>query len=66
MEDAYVAIGSLASGTEQSEWADSGLFGVFDGHGGEQVSKFCAENLPKAVVRGTAAQAPAALNESFF
>lgn len=71
MEDAYVAMGSLAAGTglqgeAQHEWADYGLFGVFDGHGGAQVSKFCAEHLPKVVTNGRAAQAPAALNESFF
>lgn len=64
MEDAYVATGSL--GQQQSDWANTGLFAVFDGHGGDQVSKFCAKQLPRALVQGRAAEAAAALNASFF
>jgi protein phosphatase 1G len=65
MEDAHVAIGSLSK-DGQGDWVNTGLFGVFDGHGGEEVANFCARELPQAIVRGDAADAPAALSESFF
>jgi len=64
MEDAHVAMGSLSEGKDS--WADTGLFAVFDGHGGEEAAKFCAKRLPKAIRRGGAASnAPAALHSSF-
>lgn len=64
MEDAHIAMGSLSDG--QGSWADTGLFGVFDGHGGEQVAKFCAKNLRDAITSGHACQAPSALRKSFM
>mmetsp|Transcript_27925 Transcript_27925/g.61107 ORF Transcript_27925/g.61107 Transcript_27925/m.61107 type:complete len:362 (-) Transcript_27925:1228-2313(-) len=42
MEDAHVAACDLPQG-----WS---LFAVFDGHGGTEVSKFCARYLPKEIV----------------
>lgn len=63
MEDASAAIGSLSGG--QGAWADTGFFGVFDGHGSAQVAQFCADNLPKHVTRGQPSQAPQALKEAF-
>jgi len=68
MEDAHVAMGSLSQlGRHKADsWADTGLFGVFDGHGGEQVAKFCAEHLPQAIVDGEPSKAAAVLHDSFM
>jgi len=64
MEDACVAMGSLSDG--QGAWGDTGLFGVFDGHGGAEVATFCAKHLPQIIRNGHASKAPAALHESFM
>ena len=40
MEDTHCHVDKLG-GTP-----DCGLFGVFDGHGGKQVSEHCAESFP--------------------
>jgi protein phosphatase 1G len=42
MEDAHICLQAVGSG----DWASVGLFGVLDGHGGEQVAKFCQRHLP--------------------
>ena len=44
-EDAHVAMMNI-EGHE-----DRALFGVFDGHGGAEVAKFCAAHLPKIFLR---------------
>lgn len=44
MEDAHICLPSLPG---QSPWQCVGLFGVMDGHGGEQVAKFCERHLPE-------------------
>jgi serine/threonine protein phosphatase PrpC len=71
MEDAFVARGSLPGGAifqdnRQQDWASTALFAVFDGHGGSEVAKFCADHFPKAIMKGHSAQAPTALKDSFF
>lgn len=45
MEDAHVCMTALPDKALQGV----ALFGVFDGHGGEQVAKFCAKHLPEEV-----------------
>jgi len=49
MEDAHITINSFNEGQGQSAdaWQGLGLFGVFDGHGGEQVARFCHRHLPE-------------------
>jgi serine/threonine protein phosphatase PrpC len=45
------------------------LFAVFDGHGGVEVSKFCAKHLPMVVEQNAAFQRgdyERALEETFF
>ncbi|CAK0855194.1 unnamed protein product [Prorocentrum cordatum] len=46
MEDASLV---LPVGYVGGEWRDAALFGVFDGHGGEQVSRLVARRLPGAL-----------------
>mmetsp|Transcript_31070 Transcript_31070/g.60993 ORF Transcript_31070/g.60993 Transcript_31070/m.60993 type:complete len:498 (+) Transcript_31070:3-1496(+) len=43
MEDAHICLQAVGRG----DWASVGLFGVLDGHGGEQVAKFCQRHLPE-------------------
>lgn len=43
MEDAHICTPSLAG--YHYSWRNAGLFGVFDGHGGEQVAKYCSIHL---------------------
>jgi len=63
MEDDYVATASFSS---DEAWANTGLFGVFDGHGGADVARFCAQNLPRAVASGTTSNPQAAMKNSFL
>eukprot|EP00930_Biecheleria_cincta_P023201 TRINITY_DN1679_c0_g1_i1.p1 TRINITY_DN1679_c0_g1~~TRINITY_DN1679_c0_g1_i1.p1 ORF type:complete len:411 (-),score=89.17 TRINITY_DN1679_c0_g1_i1:145-1377(-) len=63
MEDDYVATASFGS---DAAWAGTGLFGVFDGHGGSDVAKFCAQHLPKAVAKGNISNPQAAMKNSFL
>lgn len=50
MEDAHICIPSynegLGEGSDKA-WRGLGIFGVFDGHGGEQVAKFCHRHIPE-------------------
>jgi len=48
MEDAHICLPALPS---DSYWASIGLFGVMDGHGGEQVAKFCERHLPEELCK---------------
>merc|ERR1719277_171238 len=42
MEDAHITMSALPD-----SWSHVGLFGVLDGHGGEQVAKYCERHLPE-------------------
>eukprot|EP00441_Pelagodinium_beii_P023009 CAMPEP_0197671636 /NCGR_PEP_ID=MMETSP1338-20131121/77067_1 /TAXON_ID=43686 ORGANISM="Pelagodinium beii, Strain RCC1491" /NCGR_SAMPLE_ID=MMETSP1338 /ASSEMBLY_ACC=CAM_ASM_000754 /LENGTH=453 /DNA_ID=CAMNT_0043251569 /DNA_START=37 /DNA_END=1395 /DNA_ORIENTATION=+ len=42
MEDAHICLPAMPR--------SSALFGVLDGHGGEQVAKFCERHLPEAIM----------------
>mmetsp|Transcript_48298 Transcript_48298/g.103456 ORF Transcript_48298/g.103456 Transcript_48298/m.103456 type:complete len:364 (+) Transcript_48298:105-1196(+) len=68
MEDAHIAIPSLGlavgSGSARG-WRDTSVFGVFDGHGGEQVAHFVARHLPAAIAQGPAEDPTAALVAGF-
>jgi protein phosphatase 1G len=48
MEDAHTAILNVDPNTSTS------IFGIFDGHGGKVVSKFCAKHLHREVVKSEA------------
>lgn len=47
MEDSHLCIPSL---TGPGNWKGVGLFGVFDGHGGEQVAKFSKRHIAEELV----------------
>mmetsp|Transcript_58915 Transcript_58915/g.184912 ORF Transcript_58915/g.184912 Transcript_58915/m.184912 type:complete len:333 (+) Transcript_58915:89-1087(+) len=58
MEDAHICLPSLRA---DGYWGSTGLFGVMDGHGGEQVARFCERHLPEELCkfrleRGSAAR----------
>lgn len=46
MEDAHLAVGSLGA---SPGWADIALFGVMDGHGGDEVARFVQKYLIQQV-----------------
>jgi len=46
MEDAHICLPALAN---EGPWMDVAMFGVMDGHCGEQVAKFCERHLPEEV-----------------
>lgn len=48
------------------EWRDSAIFGIFDGHGGEQVARFAARQLPTALAGQPPANAEAALTNAYL
>lgn len=48
MEDAHTAILNVDPNTSTS------IFGIFDGHGGKVVSRFCAKHLHKEVIKSAA------------
>jgi len=57
MEDAHFAIPQLgahasssrARARASSAWSSAAMFGVLDGHGGEQVARFCERHLPTEI-----------------
>lgn len=62
-EDAHVCLGHL--GPKGGQWGDTALFAVFDGHGGEEVARFCERHLPGELLRHAAADPAAALTGAF-
>lgn len=74
MEDAHLAVASLGKVARiegipvlrEDGWDDVAAFGVFDGHGGPQVARFCQKHLAKAIVRLPASDVPTALEEAFL
>jgi len=68
MEDAHLAIPSIGSalgGQAAADWGHTGLFGVLDGHGGENVARFCERYLPQEVARGPSQDMAASLVQAF-
>jgi len=75
MEDAHVTIASLRdavtvshmseTSTVDNGWSNVGLFGVFDGHGGFQVAKFCERHLPEAIASRPSSNIGTAMSEAF-
>jgi len=59
MEDAHIAIPHLHG------WPDTAVFGVMDGHGGEQVARFCEQRLPEEIARHSSDDVPGALASAF-
>lgn len=52
MEDAHIACAEVADvGHEENEGDMVGLFGVFDGHGGKEVAKFCQLYFQQELVK---------------
>jgi protein phosphatase 1G len=49
MEDAHVVRGSL--GGRGSTCGLLSLFGVFDGHGGSEVARFCSKHMPGQIIK---------------
>lgn len=66
MEDAHIARPSILPPDRQSGWARAALFGVMDGHGGEQVARFCELHLPSEIARRPSNDVPAALRTAFL
>lgn len=61
MEDAYITTSSLPEGAK--------LFAVFDGHGGDEVSKFCSEHFAQVLQEEDSYQEgeyPVALKQALF
>jgi len=48
MEDAHLALAELPG----QDWRHVALFGVMDGHGGEEVARFCEKHLPSSIASG--------------
>lgn len=61
MEDAHFAVPSL----EGPGWERTAAFAVLDGHGGDQVARFCEAYLPSAIGEGSAAEPTQALVAAF-
>lgn len=61
MEDAHLALAELPS----QDWRHVALFGVMDGHGGEQVAHFCEKYLPAEIASGSSEDMGSALIDAF-
>jgi len=66
MEDAHLAIESVGAVSSSSPgWRQTALFGVMDGHGGEQVAQFCQRHFPHELAKHNARDPAAALTSTF-
>jgi len=66
MEDAHLAMESVGAVSSSSPgWRQTALFGVMDGHGGEQVAQFCQRHFPRELAKHNAQDAAAALTSTF-
>lgn len=63
MEDASLM---LPRGYLAGNWRDAALFGVFDGHGGEQVARFAVRRLPEVFAQQPAQDPEAAFVQSYL
>lgn len=61
MEDAHLTLPQLTG----QNWQHVALFGVMDGHGGENVAHFCEKHLPMEIARGPAQDVPGSLISAF-
>eukprot|EP00929_Paragymnodinium_shiwhaense_P086698 TRINITY_DN4715_c0_g1_i1.p1 TRINITY_DN4715_c0_g1~~TRINITY_DN4715_c0_g1_i1.p1 ORF type:complete len:395 (-),score=59.77 TRINITY_DN4715_c0_g1_i1:504-1688(-) len=62
-EDCSFALPSLGKAVRESQevdgfWDNVAAFGVLDGHGGEQVARFCEARLPAVITTGGQPSAP--------
>lgn len=62
MEDASLM---MPHGYLGGNWRDAALFGVFDGHGGEQVARFAVRQLPRILAKLPTRDPELALTQSF-
>lgn len=60
MEDAHFAIPTL------NGWGQTAAFGVLDGHGGADVSKYCARQLPEIIAAQSSRDPSTSLATAFY
>lgn len=69
MEDAHLSIRCLGehcgAAAKAKGWGDTALFGVMDGHGGEQVARYCERHLPGEICKGSPDDIPGSMLQSF-
>jgi len=68
MEDSHIAIpsiGAVASGSVASDWNDTALYAVMDGHGGEHVARYCERYLPQELAKLSSKDMGASLVQAF-
>lgn len=56
----------LPRGYMTGEWRDASLFGVFDGHGGEQVARFTVRRLPQVLASFGGADMEASFRQAYL
>jgi len=69
MEDAFLIVGDLGRPgpgyRPSAEWANTSVFGVFDGHAGTTMATFCEQNFAGVIARQPTHDMRAALVSSF-